>query len=89
MHIVGTSPVRSKVVVLLLLIHCLLLLPLFVWVCDFYAFLSVLSFLQSSGRERKSWLLYFMFFAVSGFGALCFFLTVSWVGLQCVIVLFS
>ena len=31
-HAVASADVRSKVVVLLLLIHCLLLLPLLVWV---------------------------------------------------------
>ena len=54
-HIVGSTSVCFKTVVLLLLLHWLLLLSLFVGVCEWsvlcYALLSVLSFLQSSGQE--------------------------------------
>ena len=55
----GLGAVRSKAEVLLLLVHCLLLLPLFVGVLCLV--LDLLSFLvlQSSCRGRESWLLYF------------------------------
>ena len=60
-HIVGLASFCSKTVVMLLLIHWLLLLSLFVGGCEWslfcYALLSVLSFMQSSGQGRKSWLL--------------------------------
>ena len=56
--------VHSKSVVLLLLIHCLLLLPLFVGFCVLSLFCNaLLSFLSSFViiplRKRESWLLYF------------------------------
>ena len=55
-----------------------------------YALLSGLSLLQSAGRGRKAGCFTFVFllalFLV--FGALCLFLTASWVGLQCIIAAF-
>ena len=54
-----------------------------------YALLSGLSLLQSSGRGRIAncfTLIVFLLALFLVFGALCLFLTVSWVGLQCVIV---
>ena len=61
---VAWPAVRSKTVVLLLLIHCFMYLPLFVGFCVWslfrYAILSILSsFLRSSRRGRESWLLCF------------------------------
>ena len=88
------TTVHSKVVVLLLLIYCQLLLPLWgsVFVPCFvvHCFVSFLV-LQSSWWGRESWLLYLVGLP----GALCLllfcgvmFLVVPWVGLQCVIVVF-
>ena len=57
----------------------------------FYASLSGLSLLQSSGRGGKACcftLIIFLLAPFLVFGVLCLFLTVSWVGLQCVIVAF-
>ena len=81
--------------VLLLLIHWLHVLSLFGWVgvvigpC--YALLSGLSLLQSVGRGRIAdcvTLIVFLLALFLVYGALCLFLTVSWVGLQFVIVAF-
>ena len=52
-----------------------------------YALLSGLSLLQSSGRGRKAGcfsLIVFLPALFLVFGAMCLFLTVSWIGLQCV-----
>ena len=56
-----------------------------------YALLSGLSLLQSAGRGRFAGcftLIVFLLALFFVFGALCLFLTVSWVRLQCVIVAF-
>ena len=56
-----------------------------------FALLSGLSLWQSSGRGRIAGcftLIVFLLALFLVFGALCLFLTVSWVGLQCVIVAF-
>ena len=56
-----------------------------------YALLRGLSLLQSSGRGRIAGcftLIVFLLVLFLVFGAQCLFLTVSWVGLQCVIVAF-
>ena len=89
----ASAAVCSKVVVLLL-IHCLLLLPLSVglsvWSLFRYTVLSVLSSFEIiSPRKRELVALLYLFprchVAVS---VLCLFLTVPWVGLQCVSVAF-
>ena len=80
---------------MLLLIHWLFVLSLFgvgVVVGPCFALLSGLSLLQSSGRGKIAGcftLIVFLLALFLVFGALCLFLTVSWVGLQCVIVAFS
>ena len=91
----GLASVCSKAMVLLLLIHWLFVLSLFGWegvvIGPCYALLSGLSLLQSSGRGRIAGcfsLIVFLLGLFLVFGALCLFLTVSWVGLQCVIVAF-
>ena len=91
----GLALVCSKAMVLLLLILWLYVLSLFGWVDvvngSCYALLSGLSLLQSSGRGRIAdcfTLSVFLLALFLVFGALCLFLTVSWVGLQCVIVAF-
>ena len=80
--------------VLFLLIHWLFF-ALIVWVggcCDWslfcYALLSGLHFgnWQSSGRDLT--ISVFLLALLIVFGALCLFLTVTWDGLQCVIVAF-
>ena len=80
-----------KAMALLLLIHWSFVLSLFGWVgvvigpC--YALLSSLSLPQSSGRGRIAGcfaLIVFLLVLLIVFGALCLFLTVSWIGLQCV-----
>ena len=55
-----------------------------------YALLSGLSLLQSAGRGRiaGSFTFVFLLTLFLVFGALCFFLTVSWIGLQSVIAAF-
>ena len=91
----GLASVCSKAMVLLLLIHWLYVLSLFGWVgvvigpC--YALLSSFSLLQSAGRGRIAGcftLIVFLLALFLVFGPLCLFLTVAWVGLQCVIVAF-
>ena len=78
----GYASVCSKAMVLLLLIHWLFVLSLFGWVgvvigpC--YALLS-----------GCFTLIIFLLALSLVHGALCLFLTVSWIGLQCVIVAFS
>ena len=69
------------------------MLSLFVRVRDWsrlcYALLSGLSLLQSSGEEEiAGCFTLIVFLHLSVFSALCLFLMVSWVGLQCVIVAF-
>ena len=56
-----------------------------------FALLSGLSLLQSSGRGKIAGcftLIVFLLALFLVFGAMCLFHTVSWVGLQCVIVAF-
>ena len=94
-NINGFVSVWSKAMVLLLLIHWLFVLSLYgvgVVIGPCYALLRGLSLLQSYGRGRIAgcftlivFLLALFFFV---FGVLCLFLTMSWVGLQCVIVAF-
>ena len=85
----ASAAVHSKVVVLLL-IHCLLLLPLvvgFLCVASLFCCAVFVPFLllQSSRWERQRWLLYF---GCHLLGVLCLFLTMPWLGLQFVIVAF-
>ena len=84
---VASAAVHSKAVVLLLFIHCLLLLRLFVGglvlgLSFVLQYLVSFLVLQSSGRGRESWLLYFCcsecHVAVI---ILLLFLAVLWVGL--------
>ena len=89
-----SSTSHSKAVVSeLLLIHCLLLSPLFVGVfmvgpC-FVVHYLVSSFAIISLEKKDSWLLYLIAFKCHlTVSVLCLFLTVLWVGLQCVIVAF-
>ena len=75
---------------MLLLNHWLFVLSLFGWegvvIGHSCALLSGLSLSQSSGRGRISGccLIVFLLALFLVFGALCLFLTVSWIGLQCV-----
>ena len=91
---VGLASVCSKAIVLLLLIHWLYVLSLLGWlgvvIAPCYALLSGLSLLQSAGRGRIAgcFALVFLLALFLVFGALCLFLTMSWVGLQCVIAAF-
>ena len=87
----GLASVYPKAMVLLLLNHWLFVLSLFGWVgvvighCC--ALLSGLSFSQSSGRGRIYGcftLIVFLLALFLVFDALCLFLTMSWIGLQCV-----
>ena len=68
--------VCSKAIVLLLLIHWLFLLSLVRGCCDcalfWYTLLTGLSFLQSSGRGRNSWLFYFSCLFASAVSCLWF-----------------
>ena len=89
----GSTTVCSKAVVLLLLALWLFVLTLFVRVCDWslfcYALLSVLSFCNHLAEEEiASCFTLIAFLLLSVIGALCLFLMVSWVWLQCVIVSF-
>ena len=85
--------VRSKAVVLLLLIYCLTDFPFFVGVLFFffcYALLCVhSSFAIILKRKRKLVaLLLLSFRCIVSVNVLWLFLTVAWVGLLCVIVVF-
>ena len=91
----GLASVCSKAMVLLLLIHWLYVLSLFGWVCvvigPCYALLSGLSLLQTAGRGRIAGCFTLIIFLLALFlvlGAPCLFLAFSWVGLQCVFVVF-
>ena len=93
----GLASVCSKVMDLMLLIHWLFVLLLFGvggccdWSLFSYALLSGFSLSQSSGRGRIAGcftLIVFLLALLIVFDALCLFLRVSWVGLQCVIVAF-
>ena len=94
-----TSTERFKAVVLLLLMHCLLLPPLFCGVCA-YGSCFVVQYLMSFAiislgerererereREKAGCLTLIAFKCYLTVGVLCLFLTVPWVSLQCVIV---
>ena len=81
--------VRSKVVVLLLLIYCLMYFPLFVVVLYLSCFFIHFSFAIILKRKRKLVaLLLLSYRCIVTINVLCLFLTVPWVGLQCVIVVF-
>ena len=77
---------------MLLLIHCLFLLLLFVGFFVFgpcfVQYLVSFIVLQSSRWGRETWLLKNCFKCHVTVSALCFFLTVQCVGLQCVFVVF-
>ena len=87
---------RSKAVVLLLLIYCLMYFPLFMGVlclflfCYMYALLCVhSSFAIILKRKKKlAALLLLSYRCIVTINILWLFLTVPWVGLQCEIVLF-
>ena len=80
----ASTAVCSEVVVLLLLIHCFLFFPIF-GPCFVVPYLvSFLIVLQSSRWGRAN----FVFLVSCGCYVLFLFLTVPWVGLQCVIVAF-
>ena len=88
--------VRSNtVVLLLLLIYCLMYFPLFVGVLCFFLFCYTLLFVHSSfaitlKRKRKlDALLLLSYRRIVTIIVLLLFLTVPWVDLQCVIVVFS
>ena len=84
------AAVRSKTVDLLLVTHCLLSLPMVVGVLCLALFccavLSVLSSFTSLDEEERAG--YFTFIVFLAVIVLWPFLTVLWVGLQCVIVVF-
>ena len=83
---------RSKAVVLLLLIYCLVYLPLFVGVLCLSLFCYALlhsSFAIILKRKRKLVaMLLFSYRYTVAINVLWLCLTVPWVGLQCVIVVF-
>ena len=78
---------------MLLLIHCLLLLLLFVFVvfdpCFVVQYLVLFVVLQSSRWGRERWLFKNCFQCHVIVSALCRFLTVQWVGLHNVMVVFA
>ena len=84
----------SKAVVLLLLIYCLMYFPLFVGVLCLCLFCYALLCVQSSfaiilKRKRKLIALLLLSYRCNvTINVLWLFLTVPWVGLQCLIVLF-
>ena len=90
-----TSTECFKAVVLLLLMHCLLLPPLFCGVCV-YGSCFVVQYLVSFAiislgkrereREKAGCLTLIAFKCYLTVGVLCLFLTEPWVSLQCVIV---
>ena len=87
--------VRSKAVVLLLLIYCLIYFPLFVGVMCLSLFCYALLCVHSSfviilKRKRKLVVLLLLpYRCIVTINILWLFLTVPWVSLQCVIVVFS
>ena len=91
---VAQAAVRSKTVVLLLFIYCLMYFPLFVVVLCLYLFCYALLCVYSSSaiilkRKRKFLaLLLLPFRCVVTINVLWLFLVVPWVSLQCVIVVF-
>ena len=88
------AAVRSKVVVLLLLIYCLRYFPLFVGVLCLslfcYALLCVHSSFANILKRKRNLvaLLLLSYRCLVTVNVLWRFLTVPWVGLQCVIVVF-
>ena len=88
------AAVRSKAMVLLLLIYRLIYFPLFVGVLCFYLFCYALLCVHSSfaiilKRKRKLVaLLLLSYRCIITVNAMWLFLTMSWVGLQCAIVVF-
>ena len=84
------AAVRSKAVVLLLLISCLMYFPLFMGVLCLYLFCYALLCVHSSfaiilKRKRKLVaLLLLSYRCIVTINILWLFLTVPWVGLQCV-----
>ena len=88
------AAVSSKAVVLLLLIHCLMYVPLFVGVLCLSLFCHVLLCVHSSlaniiKRKRKLVdLLLLSYRCIDTMIVWRLFLTVPWVGLQCVFVVF-
>ena len=89
------ADVRSKAVVLLLLIYCLMHFQLFVGVLCLSLFCYALLCVHSSfviilKRERKLVaLLLLSYICIVTVNVLWLSLTVPWVGLQCVIMVFS
>ena len=87
--------VRSKAVVLLLLIYCLMYFPLFVEVMCLSLFCYALLCVHSSlliilKRKRKLVVLLLLpYKCIVTINILWLFLTVPWASLQCVIVVFS
>ena len=59
--LVGSVAVRSKAVILLLFIHCLLVFPLFVGFChrSLFCFAVPFRFCNHLAGDEESWLLYF------------------------------
>ena len=84
------SAVRSKIVVLLLLIYCLMYFTLFVGVlCLSFLFCVHSSFAIILKRKRKLVaLLLLSYNCIVTVNVPWFILMVSWVGLQCLIVIF-
>ena len=87
--------VRYKAVVLLLVIYCLMYFPIFVGGLCLYLFCYALLCVHSSfaitlKRKRKLVAIILLFYrCFVTINVLWLFLTVPWVGLQCVIVVFS
>ena len=94
--LVTSTDIRSKEVVLSLLIYCLLLLPMLVWVlCVWFLFCNallisgVLSSFAVISLVGETWLLYFKcFLGVVAVSVLYLFLAMPRVGLWSVIVAF-
>ena len=88
----GSASVCSKVVALLLLIHWLFVRSLFVFFigpCFAMHYLVTIHFCDHLAKQEIAGCFTFnVFLLLSVFGALCLFLTVSYVGMQCVIVAF-
>ena len=88
------AAVRSKAVVLLLLIYCLIYFPFFVGVLCLSLFCYALLYFHSSfaiilKRKRKLVALLLLSYRfIVTINVLWLFLTVPWAGLQCVIVVF-
>ena len=93
--LVTKTAVRSKVVVLLLLIYSLMYLPLFVRVLCLSLFCYALLCVHSSfviilKMKKKLFALLLLFYrCIDTVNVMWLFLTVPWVGLKCVIVVFS